>query len=85
MAKPTIAVSAPVGDVGEIKALLVRQVTGAVRWRESVVGIAHAGVDHFVEVGGKVLTGMVRKIAPDARATSLVTIEDVRAFGGEGS
>ena len=60
-------------------------VTGAVRWRESVVGIAHAGVDHFVEVGGKVLTGMVRKIAPDARATSLVTIEDVRAFGGEGS
>ena len=76
--------AAPVSDPDEVKDLLVRQVTGVVRWRESVLGMAHAGVDHFVEVGGKVLTGMVRKIAPEVRATSIVTIDDVRAFADAG-
>lgn len=75
--------AAPVSDVAEIKRLLVEQVTGAVRWRESVTGMAEAGVTHFVEFGGKVLGGMVRKIVPDARVTSVVTIEDSAALAKE--
>jgi len=75
--------AAPVGDVDEIKRLLVEQVTGVVRWRESVTGMAEAGVTHFVEFGGKVLGGMVKKILPDARITSVVTIEDSAALAKE--
>ncbi len=60
--------------------LLVSQVTGRVRWRESVLAMAEAGVEHFVELGGKVLGPMVRKIVPEARATSVVTIADIEAF-----
>lgn len=75
--------AAPVSDVDEIKRLLVEQVTGVVRWRESVAGMAEAGVTHFVEFGGKVLGGMVRKIVPDARITSVVTIEDSAALAKE--
>lgn len=76
--------AAPVGDFGQIKTLLVEQVTGVVRWRESVLAMSTAGVTHFVEVGGKVLGGMVRRIAPDARVTSIMTIDDARAFGEAG-
>ncbi len=73
--------AAEVSAPDEIKDLLVRQVTGAVLWRTSVLAMSAAGVDHFVEVGGKVLGGMVRKIVPDARVTSIVTVEDVAHFG----
>jgi len=48
-----------------------------VRWRESVAAMAEAGVAHFVEFGGKVLGPMVRRIAPDARITSVVSMEDI--------
>lgn len=84
-ARPVFAnvTAAPVSEVEEIKRLLVAQVTGVVRWRESVAAMADAGVDRFVEVGGKVLTGMVKRIAPDARGTSVVTVDDIRAFAGE--
>ena len=75
--------AAPVQEVEEIKRLLVEQVTGVVRWRESVGAMAAAGVTHFVELGGKVLGGMVKRIAPDARVTSVVTIEDVRTLAEE--
>ena len=75
--------AAPASDVEEIKRLLVAQVTGVVRWRESVAAMADAGVDRFVEVGGKVLTGMVKRIAPDARGSSIVTVDDIQAFVGE--
>ncbi|CAA9530637.1 MAG: Malonyl CoA-acyl carrier protein transacylase [uncultured Sphingomonadaceae bacterium] len=74
--------AAPVSEVEEIKRLLVAQVTGVVRWRESVAAMADAGVDRFVEVGGKVLTGMVKRIAPDARGTSIVTVDDAASFAG---
>jgi [acyl-carrier-protein] S-malonyltransferase len=62
---------------------LVEQVTGMVRWRESVANMVDAGVHEFVELGGKVLGGMVKRIAPDARVTSVVTIEDVEALAKE--
>ncbi|WP_419825986.1 ACP S-malonyltransferase [Sphingomonas sp.] len=72
--------AAPVADPAAIRTLLVEQVTGTVRWRESVEAMAAAGVDHFVEFGGKVLGPMVKRIAPDAVATSVVTMDDIEAL-----
>src|SRR3954454_10353659 len=72
--------SAPVQDPDEIRRLLVEQVTGMVRWRESVAAMAAAGVTHFVEFGGKILSPMVKRIAPDVRTTSVVTMEDIDAL-----
>ena len=54
-----------------------------VRWRESVLAMSAAGVDHFVELGGKVLGGMVKRIVPEAKVTSLVSIEDIEALAKE--
>ena len=73
----------PCEDAQAIAAQLVEQVTAMVRWRESVANMAAAGVDEFVELGGKVLGPMVKRIAPDAKVTSLVTIEDVEAAAKE--
>jgi [acyl-carrier-protein] S-malonyltransferase len=70
-------------DPDTIRNLLVEQVTGMVRWRESVANMFDAGVHEFVEVGGKVLGPMVKRIAPDATVTSVVTIEDVEAMAKE--
>ena len=72
-----------VTDPDTIRNQLVEQVTGMVRWRESVANMAAAGVDEFVELGGKVLGPMVRRIAPEAKMTSVVTIEDVEALAKE--
>ena len=72
--------AAPVRDADEIRRLLVEQVTGMVRWRESVAAMAEAGVDHFVEFGGKVLGPMVKRIAPDVRVSSIVTMDDIEAL-----
>jgi len=72
--------AAPEIDPDVIRQLLVEQVTGMVRWRESVANMANAGVEEFVELGGKVLGPMVKRIAPDAQVTSVVTIEDVEAL-----
>jgi [acyl-carrier-protein] S-malonyltransferase len=72
--------AAPVSDPAEIRRLLVEQVTGLVRWRESVAAMAGAGVTHFVEFGGKVLAPMVKRIAPDAQVTSVVTMADLDAL-----
>jgi [acyl-carrier-protein] S-malonyltransferase len=70
----------PVVDPERIRTLLVEQVTSTVRWRESVLAMAAAGVDHFVELGGKVLGPMVKRIAPDATPTSVVTMDDIEAL-----
>jgi [acyl-carrier-protein] S-malonyltransferase len=82
---PTVAVFAnvtaqPESDPDTIRNQLVEQVTGMVRWRESVANMFDVGVHEFVEVGGKVLGSMVKRIAPDAKVTSVVTIEDVEAL-----
>lgn len=68
-------------DPSDIRKLLVEQVTGMVRWRESVLAMAEMGVTHFVELGaGKVLAGLVRRILPDATTTSIGTPADIEAF-----
>ena len=72
-----------VSDPDTIRGQLVSQVTGMVRWRESVANMGGAGVVEFVELGGKVLGPMVKRILPDARVVSVVTIEDVEALTKE--
>ena len=69
-----------VSDPGEIRRLLVAQVTGRVRWRESVAWMAGAGVTETWEIGaGKALSGMVRRIAPELAARAVGTPDDVRS------
>lgn len=72
--------ASPVSDPDTIRTLLVEQVTGMVRWRESVAAMFDGGVGEFVELGGKVLGAMVKRIAPDAAVTSAVTMEEVEAL-----
>jgi [acyl-carrier-protein] S-malonyltransferase len=69
--------AAPVADPDTIRKLLVEQVTGRVRWRESVAAMFEADVTSFVECGGKVLGPMVKRIAPDAEVASAITMEDI--------
>jgi [acyl-carrier-protein] S-malonyltransferase len=73
----------PTGDPDMIREQLVSHVSGLVRWRESIANMATAGVEEFVELGGKVLGPMVERIAPDAKVTSVVTIEDVEVLAKE--
>ena len=71
----------PLRDPAEIVRALIAQVTGTVRWRESVRVMAAAGVSKFYEVGaGKVLSGLVRRIAQGAQITSIGTPEEVGSF-----
>ncbi len=69
-----------VSDPVEIRALLVEQVTGSVRWRESVTWMAGQGVTSFWEIGaGKALSGMIRRIAKDAETSAIGSADDVKA------
>jgi [acyl-carrier-protein] S-malonyltransferase len=71
----------PIGDPGEIVRALVAQVTGTVRWRESVTLMAEAGVTTFYEVGaGKVLSGLVKRVAEGAKGVPIGTPDDIAAF-----
>jgi [acyl-carrier-protein] S-malonyltransferase len=72
--------ASPIAVPDDIRARLVEQVTGRVRWRESVSAMWNAGVTDFVELGGKVLGPMVKRIAPDASVTSVVTMDDIEAL-----
>jgi [acyl-carrier-protein] S-malonyltransferase len=66
---------------GRIRDLLVQQVTTTVRWAESVHAMADHGIDTFVELGaGKVLTGLVRRIVPEANATFAGTPAEIEAL-----
>lgn len=68
-------------DPAAIRDLLVKQVTATVRWRECVAAMAAMGCDRFAELGaGKVLTGLMKRNAPDATATAIGTPADVEAF-----
>ena len=82
-AVPLIAnvTAAKATDPDTIRDLLVRQVTGTVRWRESVAAMTAIGVDQFIELGaGKVLSGLVRRIAPDATALSAGTPGEIETM-----
>ena len=81
-AVPLVAnvVAGPISDPAEIKRRLVEQVTGLVRWRETVAWLHGAGVNLFVEVGaGKVLTGLSRRIAEGAETLTIGSPGDIEA------
>ncbi len=85
LAAPTVTLvanvtAAAVGDAATICGLLVEQVTAMVRWRESVLAMTEAGVDQFVELGGKVLGPLVKRITPDATSTGAVDMAGVEAI-----
>lgn len=73
----------PVLQTGAIRQLLVEQVTGAVRWRESVQFMAAQGVTEFWEIGaGKALSGMIKRIAPGTVTRAVGTPADIEALKG---
>jgi [acyl-carrier-protein] S-malonyltransferase len=72
--------AALVSDPAVERDLLVRQVTGRVRWRESILAMGEAGIERYVELGGKVVGPMVGRTLPDAAVTSVVTMSDIEAF-----
>jgi [acyl-carrier-protein] S-malonyltransferase len=72
--------AAACADPDTIRSQLVAQVTGRVRWRESVAAMAEGGVTDYVEFGGKVLGPMVKRIAPDATVSSLISMDDIEAL-----
>lgn len=82
-AVPLIAnvTAAPVTDPAEIRRRLVSQVTGMVRWRETIASLPALGVEAVVEIGaGKVLSGMNKRIAPELKSANVETPADVEAF-----
>ena len=82
-AVPVVAnvLAQPISDPQEIVRRLVEQVTGTVRWRECVAAMAGQGVTTFYEVGaGKVLTGLVKRIAEGATGSAIGTPDDIAAF-----
>lgn len=73
--------AAPVEDADDIRAALVDQVTGTVRWRESVLWLRENGVDRLVEAGaGKVLSGLARRIDRELESVSLSEPDSIEAF-----
>jgi [acyl-carrier-protein] S-malonyltransferase len=71
-------------DPAAIRASLVAQVTGTVRWRECVAFMAAQGVSRFYEIGaGKVLTGLAKKNAPEASAFAINSAEDIAAAAAQ--
>ncbi len=72
-----------VTDPAEVKRLLVEQVTGRVRWRESAIAMQAAGVDQFVELGGKVLGPMISRTLADVSVTSVPGMADIEALLAE--
>jgi [acyl-carrier-protein] S-malonyltransferase len=72
--------AAPISDPEEIRKRLVEQVTGTVRWRESVAYMAGQGVTHFLEIGaGKVLSGLVKRIVDGAVGVAVGGPNDITA------
>jgi [acyl-carrier-protein] S-malonyltransferase len=89
--KPVVPVVAnvlakPIEAPAEIVQALVKQVTATVRWRECVAAMAGAGVMKFYEVGaGKVLSGLIKRIADGATSTAIGTPEDIAAYKAGGN
>jgi [acyl-carrier-protein] S-malonyltransferase len=74
----------PLTDPTQIRQRLVEQVTGTVRWRESMMWIAENGVGRGVEVGSKkILSGLLRRIAPEMKSNAVGTPDEVRAAATE--
>ena len=75
--------AAMASDPTDVARLLVEQVCGRVRWRESVLAMQAAGVEQFVELGGKVLGPMIGRTAADVQVISVVTMADIEALAKE--
>ena len=70
-----------VSDPNEIRDLLAKQITGAVRWRETMLFMAAQGVEEIIEIGsGKVLSGMVGRTCPSVKSRSIQNTKDLKAF-----
>ena len=72
--------AAVVSDPAEARRLLVEQVTGRVRWRETAIAMKDAGVESFVELGGKVLGPMITRSAGEASVASVIGMADIEAL-----
>jgi [acyl-carrier-protein] S-malonyltransferase len=72
--------AAPVTDPAIERDLLVQQVTGRVRWRESVIAMKAAGIDRFVELGGKVVGPMIGRTVEDVTVLNAITMADIEAL-----
>jgi [acyl-carrier-protein] S-malonyltransferase len=72
--------AAVVSDPAEVRRLLIEQVTGRVRWRESAIAMKETGVEAFVELGGKVLGPMISRTVLDVTVTSVVSMADIEAL-----
>jgi [acyl-carrier-protein] S-malonyltransferase len=72
--------AAPFSDPEALKSLLIDQICGIVRWRESIEAMVNAGADTFVECGGKVLSGMIKRINRDATTITLEGPSDIEAL-----
>ena len=71
----------PVVDPSEIQNLLIKQITGRVRWRETINFISRNGVDKVIEIGsGKALTGMIRRINKDINCYNIGSTDDLNKF-----
>ena len=75
--------AAVASEPADVQRLLVEQVCGRVRWRESVIAMKDAGVDSFVELGGKVLGPMIGRCVSDVSVASVVTMADIEAIAKE--
>jgi [acyl-carrier-protein] S-malonyltransferase len=83
LAVPVLAnvTAAPTAEPETVRRLLVEQVTGRVRWRESILALKGQGVETTVEMGGnKILTGMVKRIDKDLQSVTLDTPDEIEAF-----
>ena len=69
-----------VSDPAQVQRLLIEQVTGRVRWRESVIAMQAAGVEQFIELGGKVLGPMIGRCVEDVGVTSVISMNDIEAL-----
>jgi [acyl-carrier-protein] S-malonyltransferase len=69
-----------VTDPAEVQRLLVEQVTGRVRWRESAIAMKDAGVESFIELGGKVVGPMIKRSAGEVEVTAALSMEDIEAL-----
>ena len=88
IASPAVALYAnvtaqPERDPDSIRARLVEQVTGMVRWRETIANMAAEGTGQMIEIGGKVLGPMVKRTSPETQVTSLLSIEEIEALAKE--
>ena len=72
--------AAMVSDSAEEQRLLVEQVCGRVRWRESVIAMKAAGAEHFIELGGKVVGPMISRTVDDVTVASVITMADIEAL-----